>query len=195
MVKKYIIAIIILVVSIFLTLFFYMITSNEIIRTLFGNTCVGLFTGFFVLIITNLKNSFIYQNNVKIKELREIIDNSRDYEIKILNFKGMSEVPVIELIYIYADLNNLFTDIKKYNCELYNKYDFSCEELINSCNEKVGELSEVMSEVNVSNKFYDKSFDGDLSSKMIKVFTLRRDLQIDLKNIEKETEKLYKSIF
>ena len=48
--------------------------------------------------------------------------------------------------------------------------------------------------VNVENKKYIKEFDGDLSSKMVKLFKLRRDLQIDLKNIEKETEKLYKII-
>ena len=127
MVKKYITAILILLISIIVSLYFYMVTTNEIIRTLLGNTCVGLFTGFFVLIITNLKNSFIYQNNRKIKELRDIIDKSRDYEIKILNFKGMKEVPVIELIYIYADLASLFTDINNYDNNYYDKNKLNCK--------------------------------------------------------------------
>lgn len=194
MVKKYITAILILLISIIVSLYFYMVTTNEIIRTLLGNTCVGLFTGFFVLIITNLKNSFIYQNNRKIKELRDIIDKSRDYEIKILNFKGMKEVPVIELIYIYADLASLFTDINNYDNNYYDKNKLNCKKIVDNCNNKLGELSDMMYIVNVENKRYIKEFDGDLSSKMVKLFKLRRDLQIDLKNIEKETEKLYKII-
>ena len=38
---------------------------------------------------TRITHFYHLQNNRKIKELRDIIDKSRDYEIKILNFKGM----------------------------------------------------------------------------------------------------------
>ena len=70
----------------------------------------------------------------------------------------------------------------------------NCKEIVDECNDIVGKLSDIMHIVNIDNKKYEKDFDSDLSSKMVKIFKLRRDIQSDLKNIEKETESLYKSI-
>lgn len=195
--KNYIRSISLLVTTTIVCLIIYFLTScykMDVLATIFGNMSVGLITGFVILLITNLKNSLIYQNNLKINELRSIIDKSREYEIKILNFKGKKEVPVIELIYIYADLANLFTDINNYDTAYYDKNSLNCKEIVNECNDIVGKLSDIMHIVNIDNKKYEKDFDSDLSSKMVKIFKLRRDIQSDLKNIEKETESLYKSI-
>lgn len=195
--RTYIKSIIWLIVSIILSLIIYVATSYlkwNIVSTIFGNMSVGLITGFVILIITNLKISSVYQIDCKIKCVRKIIDNSRDYEIKILNFKSMTEISVIEMINIYADIANLFTDIRDYDSDLYNNNSLNCENIVQSCNEMIGKLSDFMSDVTITNKKYDKEFDWDLSSKMVKIFKLRRDLQTDLKRMEKEIDELNKSI-
>jgi len=184
-----------LIVTTIFCFFMYVLTYEiSIVSTIFANMSVGLITGFIILIITNLKNSLIYQNTNRINELRDMIDKSRDYEIKVLNFKNLKEVPIIQLIYIYADLANLFNEINNYNEEFYNINKYECKRIVNECDEMQGKLSEIMSEVNINQQKYDKEIDWDLSKKILVIFKLRRNLQSELKLLEQETQKLYKSI-
>ncbi len=162
----------------------------NLISDILGNLSMGIITGLIILFITNYKNSLIYKNDLKIKKLRTMIDNSKNYEIKTYEFKNTKYVNVLELIYLYADLSNLFKEIEEYNKDIYIKNKCECEILRDACVERLGELSDVIHKVHIDYKQYER----DLDSKMFEVFKLRRSLQTDLQLLEDETSKLYKSI-
>jgi len=188
-IKKLIFLIIVSLVAYFVAVHYHYTT----IATIFGNMSIGLFTGFVILLITNSKNSYIYQNNYKINKLQDILDKSLDCETKIFNFKPKSEISKTELVYVYTDLANLFSDINEYNSSFYIKNNLTYEELIEDCNNVITMLSTPSNKITITNKEFDK-YDWDLSSKMVKIIKLKREIRKEFKTLLEDNEQLHKSI-
>lgn len=176
-----------------LIIFIYEFDKNTLVSTLFANISTGFITGITILVFTNIKNSTIHKYNIKIRVLGDIINKSREYEVKIINYNSQKEVSILEMINIYADISNLFTDIYNYNKDFYTQNNINYNELIDSCSNIVGDLSNIMYKINIThNEFI--TYKKDLDNKYLKMFHLRRNIEKELKIIQNDNEKLCNSI-
>lgn len=194
--KKYNKSIIILFILTIICLIIYFLTYSkyDIISNIFCNMSIGFITGFVILVITNQKNTFIYKNKIKIDKIRKILEESREYEIKIINYGALNEIPIIELIYIYADLCNLLTSINELDNNYFNIYKYDLESIIKDYDNNLEKLSEVTYLVNINKKEYEEYYSKDLSKKMVIIYKLRSKLRSDLEALEKDNETLNTSL-
>lgn len=162
------------------------------IANVFCNMSIGFFTGFIILIITNQKNKYVYQNNLKIEKIKKIITEIRNYEIKIIKLPELGKIGILELTDIYYDLLYLLESIKDININYFENYNF--KELVDDYNSCIAKLSKITNKLCIGVDEYKMHYEEDLAKKMRIMYTLGYMMKKDLDEMEKDNSELNSTI-